>query len=223
MNRVKSKSISNGDLHITPEGRFVRANNILKDLKKHYPNLVCPLKFSNPYELLIATILAAQCTDARVNMVTPFLFARYPSPEKLAESNIDDVKKIIKSTGFFNHKAKNIILTARKIVKDFTGEVPQSMEELITLPGVARKTANVVLGIAFHKNEGIPVDTHVKRLSWTLGLSENSNPVQIEKDLMKLFPKSEWTYISLAFVYYGREFCTARKHDQSLCFLGHFR
>lgn len=195
-------------------------NQILKKLKEHYPVIKCALDHKNAYELAVATILSAQCTDKRVNMVTPELFKKYPTVQSLAKADIEDVKVLIKSTGFYNAKAKNIIGFAKKVVSDFKGEVPSKIEELITLPGVARKTANVVSCVWYKDPQGIPVDTHVKRLTNLLGLTKHQNPVKIEQDLMKEFPKSEWDYISLALIQYGRDFCTAKKHDTTKCFLG---
>jgi endonuclease III len=197
-----------------------KASIILDKLESHYKTIKCGLDFSNAYELLIATILSAQCTDKRVNIVTPKLFEKYPTPKDLAYANIEEVKEIIRSTGFFNNKAKSIIGASKGIVENFNEVVPDNMEDLITLPGVARKTANVVLGVAYKKPVGIAVDTHVKRLSKLLGLTVNDDPVKIEKDLMKLFPQSKWDYISLALIEYGREFCSAKKHDYNKCFLG---
>ncbi len=198
-----------------------KADEVLVKLKGFYKNLKCGLTHKNAFELLIATILSAQCTDKRVNMVTPTLFSKYPTSKDLAKAELKDVIEIIRSTGFFNNKAKNIIGCAKKIETDFDGEVPPKMENLITLPGVARKTANVVLGYWFCKPAGIAVDTHVRRLSRLLGLTENTDPKKIEQDLMKLFSKKDWSFVSLGLIQYGRDFCTAKKHDQSKCFLGH--
>lgn len=197
-----------------------KAKEILQKLKTHYPDVECFLNHRNAYELGVATILSAQCTDARVNMVTPVLFKKYPTPQSLANADIDDVKGIIRSTGFYNNKAKSITGFARKIVEEFNGRVPDSMDELLKLPGVARKTANVILSQWYKINEGVTVDTHVRRLSKLLGLSKHDEPIKIEQDLMKLFPKTEWNYISVALIQYGRDFCTARKHDTTKCFLG---
>ncbi|HRO65686.1 MAG TPA: endonuclease III, partial [Candidatus Dojkabacteria bacterium] len=194
--------------------------SILTKLESNFPDARSELDFKNPFELLIATILSAQCTDARVNKVTPILFNQYPTPQKMSVASQDQVAKIIFSTGFFNQKSKKIIATSKKIVDEFDGRVPDEMKELIKLPGVARKTANVVLYNAFGKNEGIAVDTHVIRISKLLGLTNNFNPDKIEKDLMELFPRDKWGFLSQSLVLYGRYYCTAKRHDTSKCFLG---
>lgn len=194
---------------------------ILKLLEEHYDNAKCELIFSSPFELLVATILSAQCTDERVNKVTPSLFNLYPTPQDLARADIEEIKELIRTTGFFNNKAKNIQGAARMIVEDFGGEMPNTMEKLVKLPGVARKTANVVLYNALGKNEGIAVDTHVIRVSNVIGLTNSKDPKVIEIELMEKFPKDKWGFLSQALVLYGRYICTARKHDQSKCFLGH--
>jgi endonuclease-3 len=195
-------------------------SQILSKLKAHYPVVKCALNHKSAYELAVATILSAQCTDVRVNMVTPALFEKYLTVQALANANIDEVKVLIRTTGFFNAKAKNIIGFAKKVVSNFNGEVPSAIEDLITLPGIARKTANVVSGVWFGNPQGIAVDTHVRRLSNLLGLTTHQDPVKIEQDLMKEFPKSQWEYISLALIQYGRDFCKAKKHDTNKCFLG---
>lgn len=196
-------------------------DDILSLLEEHYPNAKSELTHKNAFELLVATILSAQCTDERVNKVTPILFQHYPTPQKLAQAEIADVIAIIRSTGFFNNKARNIIAMSKKLVTDYGGEVPDNMEELVKLPGVARKTANVVLYNSFGKNEGIAVDTHVKRISTLLGLTTNTSPEKIELDLMNQFPREKWGFLSQTLVMYGRYRCKAKKHDQSQCFLGH--
>lgn len=201
----------------------MKASEVILKLKKYYPVVRCALNHKNVYELAVSTILSAQCTDVRVNLVTPVLFSKYPAISDLADADIEEVKKIIRSTGFYNAKAKNIIGFAKKVMLDYKGVVPDKMCELIKLPGIARKTANVILGEWYKNPEGIAVDTHVKRLSNLLGLTKHNDPVKIEKDLMKLFPKSEWVYISLALIQYGRDFCKAKKHDTSKCFLGGHR
>ena len=170
----------------------LNTERVLEELESHFPNAKSELDFKNPFELLIATILSAQCTDARVNMVTPVLFSQFPTPLLMSRASHEEVSKIIFSTGFYNQKAKKIINTSIKIVEDFAGNVPDEMNDLIKLPGVARKTANVVLYNAFGKNEGIAVDTHVIRISKLLGFTKNSNPDKIEKDLMKQFPRDKW-------------------------------
>jgi endonuclease-3 len=172
---------------------------------------VCALHHENAFELTVATILSAQCTDARVNMVTPELFRRYPTAEKLAEADQGELEQVIKTTGFFRAKATNLRGMAQKLVTDFGGELPRDVEQMITLPGVGRKTANVVLGTAYGIAEGVVVDTHVKRLSFRLGLTQSTNPVQIEKDLMELIPRKEWVNFSHRLIHHGRQICIARK------------
>lgn len=195
------------------------ALEIFSRLKKVHPDAHCELNHSNSFELLLATILSAQCTDARVNMVTPKLFKKYPSPQKLASANLDDVEDLLKSINFFRNKSKSIIGCAQKLVSDFGGEVPKSVDELSSLPGVGRKTANVVLGNAFNINTGIVVDTHVKRTSTLLGLTKNTTPEKIEQDLMKLFPNEHWTEISHLLIFLGRRTCIARRPQCDLCSL----
>lgn len=199
-----------------------KADFVLKSLKNHYPVVKCALNHKSAFQLLVATILSAQCTDVRVNIVTPELFRHYPTLDKMAVADIEHLKELVRTTGFYNNKSKNILGAAQMIVAEFGGVVPDNMQDLLKLPGVARKTANVVLSEWYGKNEGFVVDTHVKRLSNLLGLTNESNPVKIEKDLVKLFPQEEWGYMSLALIQYGRDFCTARKHEQSQCFLGHY-
>ncbi len=188
-----------------------RAKKIYSTLNKNYPSAKCSLDFRNPWQLLVATILSAQCTDKRVNMVTPLLFKTFPTPEKMARAPLSVIEKHIRSTGFYKNKAKSLKGSAQKILTDFNGKVPQALEELITLPGVARKTANVVLGVAFHKNEGVVVDTHVKRLSHRMGLTTHTDPTKIEKDLMLLFPQKNWMHLSHLFIAHGRAICKAPK------------
>jgi endonuclease-3 len=176
-----------------------------------YPDAHCALDHRNAFELLAATILSAQCTDARVNMVTPSLFARYPTARELADARQEDVEEIIRSTGFFRSKAKSLVGMASALVERHGGEVPRSMEELTALPGVGRKTANVILGNAFGLNEGVVVDTHVARLSHRLGLVTGDVPVKIERKLMKLVPRERWTMLSHLLIEHGRQVCDARK------------
>ncbi|MGN6368894.1 MAG: endonuclease III [Phycisphaerae bacterium] len=199
------------------EAKKTRALRIIGVLKKTYPTAHCALDHRNAFELLVATILSAQCTDARVNMVTPVLFKKYPTAEALAKSSKGDVEKIIQSTGFFRAKAKSIRATAADIVEKHGGKVPQSMEELTELRGVGRKTANVVLGNAFGQNVGVVVDTHVSRLSQRLGLTGNTDPVKIEQDLIKLVPQEEWTLLSHLLIFHGRQICVARKPRCEAC------
>lgn len=187
-----------------------RAKNLYGDLSRTYPNPHCALNFTTSFELLVATILSAQCTDVRVNIVTEQLFKDYPSPEAFAEAPIQELEEAIRSTGFYRNKALSIKTTAQSIINDFDGEVPQTMEGLLTLRGAARKTANVVLGNAFGINEGVVVDTHIKRLSNRFGLSKHSTPEKIEKDLMALFPREDWTNLAHLFIAHGRGPCKAR-------------
>ena len=195
-------------------------NKILLLLKKKYPAPRIALKSADPFELLVATILSAQCTDARVNIVTKSLFKKYKRLKDYAEADIKVFERIVRSTGFYRHKAKNIIAAANKILKDFKGRLPETIEELQTLPGVARKTANVVLYNAFGKNEGIAVDTHVLRLSQRLGLTRYSDPVKIEKDLMEMVKdRKEWGLLSLRFIWHGRQTCIARSPQCPECIL----
>jgi endonuclease-3 len=187
------------------------AKQLLEELYEHYPNPHCELNYSNPFELLIATILSAQCTDVRVNKVTKQLFRDYPSPQAFAEAPIEDLEEAVRSTGFYRNKAKSIKETSTIIVEEHDGDVPETMEDLLELRGVARKTANVVLGNAFDTNVGVVVDTHVKRLSNRFGLTkEKKNTKKIEKDLMALFPREEWTNLSHLMILHGRNACKAR-------------
>jgi endonuclease III len=194
-----------------------RALEILIRLKRLYPDATCSLNYETPVQLLVATILSAQCTDERVNKVTPALFAKFPDARSLAYADILAVEELIHSTGFYHNKAKNIQGACRKIVEEFDGEIPQQMEQLLSLPGVARKTANVVLANAFGIIQGVTVDTHVKRLSNLLGLTTNSDPIKIEKDLMRLIPQSDWENFSIMTIYHGRAICNARKPDCQNC------
>ena len=187
------------------------ARNVLAALQKRYPHPRTHLDAQNAWELLVATVLAAQCTDARVNTVTPELFRRWPTPAALAEAPLEELESVIRPTGFFHSKAKNLLGAARRVRDVFDGQIPKSIEDLITIPGVARKTANVVLFGAFGINEGLAVDTHVKRIAYRLGLTDETDPVPIERDLMKLFPREEWGDVNHRMVWFGREVCDARK------------
>jgi endonuclease-3 len=188
-----------------------RAQNLLEDLYEHYPNPNCELVHNNPFELLIATILSAQCTDVRVNKVTPALFEAYPTPQAMSEAPLEDLEELVHTTGFYRNKAKSLKEASTTIVEDFDGDVPQTMKELLTLRGAARKTANVVLGNAFDINIGVVVDTHVKRLSNRFGLTrEKKNTNKIEKHLMALFPQESWTDLSHLMIHHGRNACKAR-------------
>jgi endonuclease-3 len=195
----------------------VDVRKLIARLKRAYPDAECALTHRNPYQLLVATILSAQCTDARVNIVTPELFARFPDAEKMAEADPAELEEIIRSTGFFRNKTKSILGASRRIVEAYRGTVPRTMEELLTLPGVARKTANVVLGTAFGIGEGIVVDTHVDRLSHRLGLTKGKNPVQVERDLMKIVPGSDWIRLPHILIHHGRQICSARKPKCGAC------
>ncbi len=197
--------------------RGARALKILTLLKRAYPDASCALEHGDAYQLLAATILSAQCTDARVNMVTPALFAKYPTPAALARASQPDVEKLIQSTGFFRNKAKNLIAMAQAIVADHGGKVPKTMAELHALPGVGRKTANVVLGNAFGINEGVTVDTHVTRLAGLLQLTRQTDPVKIEQDLMVLIPREDWTLVSHLLILHGRAVCIARRPQCGAC------
>ncbi|MFH1395301.1 MAG: endonuclease III [Candidatus Omnitrophota bacterium] len=193
------------------------ANKILKILSFAYPDATTALIHKNVLQLLVATILSAQCTDERVNIVTKSLFEKYKSAKDYANADLKEFEQEIRSTGFYKNKAKNIIEAAKIIDKNFNGKVPNVMEALVSLPGVARKTANVVLFYAYGKNEGIAVDTHVKRLSQRLHFSKNTDPAKIEKDLMKLFSKSQWGHVSNLLIKHGRSICNARKPFCTRC------
>lgn len=198
-----------------------RAGEINDRLAKEYPDAECSLDFQNPFQLLVATILAAQCTDARVNLTTPELFEAYPTPADLAAADRGHVEELIRSCGFYRNKAKSIQGAAGRIVEEHDGEVPDTMNELLALPGVARKTANVILGTAFRKNEGVVVDTHVTRLAGRLKLTarKNNQGDKIEKDLQTLLPQETWTMFAHRLVFHGRQCCTARKPDCQTCCL----
>ena len=187
-----------------------RALEILTRLKILYPDATCSLHYETPVQLLVATILSAQCTDVRVNQVTPILFGRFPDARSLAQADRLEIETLIHSTGFYRNKAKNLQGACQMILDDFGGEVPQDMTNLLKLPGVARKTANVVLANAFGINCGVTVDTHVKRLSFRLGLTTHTDPVRVERDLMKLIPQSDWENWSIRLIYHGRAVCPAR-------------
>jgi endonuclease-3 len=197
----------------------VQARTIERLLRKEYPDAKCELDYRNPLELAVATILSAQCTDKRVNMTTPALFARFPDAASLASASQDEVEELIKSTGFFRNKAKNIIGMAQALIATHGGEVPRTMDELVALPGIGRKTANVILGNAFGLNEGIVVDTHVARLSARLGLTRETDPVKIEHALMPLFPRESWTLLSHLLIWHGRRICDAKKPRCADCVL----
>lgn len=203
-----------------PKKRFVLSDNpkeALKTLIKTYPDAYCELTHRNPYELLIATILSAQCTDERVNKVTPHLFRAYPSPQAMAEADIEDIENLIKSTGFYRNKAKNIKQCCLDICEKHNGVVPGDLNSLVSLAGVGRKTANVVLGVAFHIPNGIVVDTHVTRLSQRMGLSKNKSPEKIEQDLLRIVPQKNWIQFSHQMIFHGRQICKARSPQCDYC------
>jgi len=196
-----------------------RSQAIFARLAARYPDPRPALDFRDAWELLVATVLAAQCTDARVNKVTPVLFARWPKIADLAAADVAEIEDVVHSTGFFRNKAKNLKAAAQRVMEVYGGQVPRTMAELVTLPGVARKTANIVLGSAFHINEGIAVDTHVTRLAFRLGLTKSRDAVIIERDLMPLFDQAQWADINHYLVYFGREVCDARKPKCADCCL----
>ncbi len=196
-----------------------RAREIFARLAPLYPDLAPALTHKNAYQLLVATVLAAQCTDARVNTVTPEFFRRWPDPAALARADVGEVEAVVRSTGFFRQKAKNLVAAARLLVECHGGDIPASMAALTTLPGVARKTANIVLSNALGRNEGIAVDTHVRRLSFRLGLTRSDNPIIIEKDLMPLFERKDWGALNHLLVLHGRAVCKARSPRCDDCVL----
>ena len=189
----------------------VRVRAILKGLDQAYPAVTCALRHDNPFQLLISTILSAQCTDERVNIVTATLFPKYPKPHAFAYANPNELEQDIRPTGFFRNKTKSIMGASKRIIEEFGGEVPKTMEELLTLPGVARKTANVVLGTAFGIASGVVVDTHVMRLSGRLDLTKNTDPKKIERDLTQIIPQERWILFSHQLIWHGRRVCQARK------------
>ena len=203
----------------TAAERQARVRKILASLDTMYPNVTCALQHSNAWELLVATILSAQCTDTRVNAVTPGLFRKYPTIHDFAAASQDEMAQDIRSTGFFNNKAKSVIGAARKILSDFGGEIPREIDQLLTVPGAARKTANVVLGTAYGIASGVVVDTHVQRISRRLDLTKQEEPVKIERDLMKVIPKSKWILFSHQIIHHGRALCVARKPKCGECVL----
>ncbi len=194
-----------------------RVRSILAKLDAAYPDVTCALEHQTPFQLLISTILSAQCTDERVNQVTRALFVKYPSPEAFAYATPRELEKDIRPTGFFRNKTKSIMGASKKIVEEFAGQVPKTMDQLLTLPGVARKTANVVLGTAFSIASGIVVDTHVQRLAGRLDLSKNEDPKKIEQDLMKIVPQEKWILFSHQLIWHGRKICNARKPKCAEC------
>lgn len=203
----------------TAAARAARVLEIIRRLKAEFPEVTTALSHNSPYELLVATILSAQCTDKRVNQVTPHVFAAYPDARALAAAKQGELEELIRSTGFFRNKARNLIACANAMVEHHAGEVPDTMEELVALGGVGRKTANVVLGNAFGKNEGVVVDTHVQRISGLLGLTKHADPVKIEQDLMKIVPRQDWTVFPHLLILHGRATCVARRPRCGECVL----
>lgn len=203
------------------KARRERAREVYDLLLETYPDAHCELDHSNAYELTAATILSAQCTDVRVNMVTPDLFREYPTPEDLAGARQEDVEEIVRSTGFYRNKARNLIGMAEAVVERHGGEIPRTLAELVKLPGVGRKTANVVLGNAFGIDEGVVVDTHVKRIAGRLRFTRQTDPVKVERDLMEIFPQERWTLLSHLLIFHGRSLCPARKPRCGQCPVAH--
>lgn len=201
----------------TAAERRARIEKILAGLDEMYPGVTCALLHSNPWELLVATILSAQCTDKRVNEVTPGLFRKYPTMQDFASVSQEELARDIRSTGFFNNKSKSVIGAARKILSEYGGEIPREIDKLLTVPGAARKTANVVLGTAFGIASGVVVDTHVQRISRRLDLTKETEPVKIERDLMKVIPKDRWILFSHQIIHHGRALCVARKPKCAAC------
>jgi endonuclease III len=197
----------------------IRALEILVRLKRLYPDATCTLNYETPVQLLVAVILSAQCTDERVNKVTPELFRRFPDAKSMAAGDLEEITELVRSTGFYRNKAKNIQATCGLLVQNHGGQVPQTMAEIIKLPGAARKTANVVLAHAYGINAGVTVDTHVKRLSGRLGLTTHDDPIKVERDLISLLPQEDWENWSIRLIYHGRAICKARKPDCGNCAL----
>lgn len=210
---TKKNVVRTNNRALAPE----RIAAILKGLDEAYPNVECALTHSSPWELLIATILSAQCTDVRVNMVTPELFRRFPGPAAMAKATLPQLESLIRSTGFYHNKAKSIQGAAKAIITNFGGKVPETLAELITIPGAARKTANVVLGVCFNKAEGVVVDTHVFRISRRLALARGDTPQKVEQELMKILPQSRWISFSHQLIHHGRAICDARKPKCNQC------
>lgn len=194
-----------------------QAIEIIEIMKKMYPDATCSLDFYTPFQMVIAVMLSAQCTDERVNKTTPYLFKKYGTPEKMAEADIKDLEEIVHPCGFYKNKAKNMKACSQKLVEEFNGVVPQNMEQLQSLPGVGRKSANVIMLEAFHDPQGIAVDTHAKRISNKMGFSKETEPEKIEKDLLKVFPKEYYYDVNHLFVWHGRKTCDARKPNCSNC------
>jgi endonuclease III len=212
--KIISRSVNGGARGaLAPE----RVEAILKALDEAYPDAVCALNHQTPWELLVATILSAQCTDVRVNMVTPELFRRFPTPAAMAKAKLLEIEELVKTTGFFRNKAKSIVGAAKKVTEDFGGQVPQTLAELVTIPGAARKTANVVLGVSFGKAEGVVVDTHVFRIARRLELAKGDTVQEVEKELMKVLPQDRWISFSHQVIHLGRQVCVARNPKCDKC------
>jgi endonuclease-3 len=220
--RGPSKAAAAVKAAMDPAEVQARAKKVVAALRKEYPDAVCALVHRSPFELLVATILSAQCTDERVNMVTPALFKKYSGPAAFAAAPLPAIEKAIQSTGFFRNKAKSIKACSQALIEHHGGEVPEDLESLVELAGVGRKTANVVLGVAYGKATGVVVDTHVGRLSRRLGLTENTDPVKVEADLMQLLPKKEWIDFSHRMIYHGRQVCIARRPRCEACVMQSF-
>ena len=203
------------------KARTARAAEIYEILLDEYPDAKCALDHASPYELAVATVLSAQCTDVRVNMVTPELFRRYPDSEALAAALPQELEEVIRSTGFFRNKTRNLIGMATALIEEHGGDLPRNMKELSALPGIGRKTANVILGNAFRIDEGVVVDTHVKRLSRRMRFTAEATPEKIEKDLMALFPRRVWTMLAHLLIYHGRQVCNARRPRCNRCAISH--
>lgn len=220
--RASAPAAETGGRRLPPAKRRAAANDMLRLLALRYPHPETHLTHQNPWELLVATVLAAQCTDERVNTVTPRLFARWPGPAELADADIGEVEACVRPTGFYRNKAKNLVAAARRVVDVYGGTVPGAMEDLVTLAGVARKTANVVLFGGFGINDGLAVDTHVGRIAWRVGLTDTCDPVKAEQQLMELFPREEWGDVNHRLVWFGRHVCDARKPLCEACEMAGF-
>ena len=216
-NRSQAKPTQARPIKLSRDLAPERVATILKGLDEAYPDVECALVHTSPWELLVATILSAQCTDVRVNMVTPALFKRFPTPAQMAKAGLPELEQLIRTTGFFRNKAKSIKGAAEKIDSDFDGKVPQTLAELITIPGAARKTANVVLGVSFKKAEGVVVDTHVFRIAHRLSLAKSDTAQKVEQELMRVIPKDRWIAFSHQLIHLGRQVCIARKPKCNRC------
>jgi endonuclease III len=216
-NRSQAKATHAGPIKSNRDLAHERIAAILKGLDEAYPDVECALVHTSPWELLVATILSAQCTDVRVNMVTPALFKRFPTPAAMVNAGLPELEQLIRTTGFFRNKAKSIKGAAEKIESNFAGKVPQTLAELITIPGAARKTANVVLGVSFRKAEGVVVDTHVFRIAHRLSLAKSDTAQKVEQELMRVIPEDRWIAFSHQLIHHGRQVCVARKPKCDRC------